>query len=216
MPFTLLNHFQRHIPLIQASAPPVTKRWTFQPNTISVPSCKASLQRASAHRHKAVVLVCYQWDEHAGRRLLFGSDACLGKQTANAEVEWQPDTHTYAQTLSPQGSAGRVGVCVCGGGDSLFVCATVLSRRRVTVTWHWWNNYESKTGLTGSSPCPSTICQLSLTQRLIHSLRRDAGQEEEEERRRGDRPTEEEEGGSAAKISRPGKCFLLFGVFGMT
>lgn len=39
------------------------------------------------HRHKAVVLVCYHGDEHTERRLLFGSDACLGRETANVEVE---------------------------------------------------------------------------------------------------------------------------------
>lgn len=46
-----------------------------------------SASTTPTHCHKAVVLVCYHGDEHAERRLLFGSDARLGRETANAEVE---------------------------------------------------------------------------------------------------------------------------------
>ncbi|KAI9542051.1 hypothetical protein NQZ68_025185 [Dissostichus eleginoides] len=46
-----------------------------------------NLPLTPSHCHKAVVLVCYHGDGGAQRRLLFGSDACLGRETANAEVE---------------------------------------------------------------------------------------------------------------------------------
>lgn len=57
------------------------------PNTIFGTRVGKSASTTPTHCHKAVVLVCYHGDEHAERRLLFGSDARLGRETANAEVE---------------------------------------------------------------------------------------------------------------------------------
>lgn len=71
------------------------------------------------------------------RRQPFGSDAHLGRETANAEAGWQPDacvrSHTFAQTNSLL-KAQRAGVCA-----SVCVCVkTVLSRRG----WQWRDTGE--------------------------------------------------------------------------
>ncbi|TNN49001.1 hypothetical protein EYF80_040828 [Liparis tanakae] len=57
-------------------------------DVISVSSRKKkSPSTTPTHCHKAVVLVCYHGDKRVEPRWLFGSDARLGRETANAEVE---------------------------------------------------------------------------------------------------------------------------------
>lgn len=116
------------------------------------------------HKHTATRL----WFWFVTTETSTQSDGCrvaamlvlAGKRPTLRSSDSQTHTNTQAHTLflslrlSRQGGwVGSMCVCVCGS----------VKQAKVTVTWHWWNNYESKTGLTGSSPCPSTICQLSLT-----------------------------------------------------
>lgn len=153
-----MTPFHCHLPLTQTSVHllPGVKHHTR--NIILVSSWKVTFRHTETlpqgcgsgllprwRAHRATVAVwqrCLSWQ---------GNGQHWGRVTAR-----HTHTHAHSPSLTPQGSAGRA------GGGALCVCDSV-KQARMTVTWHWWNNYESKTGLTGSSPCPSTICQLSLT-----------------------------------------------------